>query len=363
MRRRTTLALVAGGAAAAAAGGAIVGGRLRTNRPEHDASNPEGRTMEAENWYLEHKPKIMRQVRFALRHYRRQFVAAYGKEEGEAIASESMQRFEALLPDLPYIGGDENTNTRSLYMTAAWLAMYRSLQARGASVEEAARLIYLGTTSFFNSFPTRWLMRLQGRRLFSRTFQDQRRHAAAISQQRRYPEDWVFEVVEGNGQGLRVRGGLHGVRDRQVPRPRRCAGARPVPVLDRLSPVRRDAPEARPDRDAGPGRAEVRLPDEPGAAGAGRAGVPARLTGSPPPEVTTFGATEAATGRFAPCAAAPSLPSSPALPRPPSRAALSPALGSRGADRRHCRRTRIRSSRCTRPVGGMASWPTGRWAG
>jgi len=53
MRRRTTLALVAGGAAAAAAGGAIVGGRLRNYRPEHDASSPEGGTMEAESWYLE----------------------------------------------------------------------------------------------------------------------------------------------------------------------------------------------------------------------------------------------------------------------------------------------------------------------
>ena len=202
MRRRTTLALVAGGATAAVASGALARGRLGGRGPEHDASSPEGRTMEAESWYLENKPKIMRQVRFALRHYRRQFVAAYGKAEGEAIAGETLQRFEALLADLPYIGGDENSNTRSLYMTAAWLAMYRSLQARGASVEEAARLIYLGAASFSNSFPMPWLMRLQGRRLFSRTFQDQRRHAAAISQQRRYPDDWVFEVVEGNGRGF-----------------------------------------------------------------------------------------------------------------------------------------------------------------
>jgi hypothetical protein len=155
--------------------------------------------METENWYVVNKPKIMRQVRFALPHYRRQFVAAYGKEEGEAIASESMQRFEALLADIPYIGGDENRNTRALYMTAAWLAMYRSLQTRGASVEEAARLIYLGTASFYESVPTRWLMRWQGRRMFSEAFQDQRRRAATISQERRYPDDWVFEVVEGEG--------------------------------------------------------------------------------------------------------------------------------------------------------------------
>ena len=82
MRRRTTLALVAGGATVAAAGGAIVGGRLRNYRPEHDASNPEGRTMEAESWYLENKPKIMRQVRSFLRPFRKPLAAAYGKEGG-----------------------------------------------------------------------------------------------------------------------------------------------------------------------------------------------------------------------------------------------------------------------------------------
>ena len=54
--------------------------------------------------------------------------------------------------------------------------------------------------SFFESFPTRWLMRWQGRRFLSRKRLDQRRHVAAISQERRYPDDWVFEVVEGDGQ-------------------------------------------------------------------------------------------------------------------------------------------------------------------
>jgi hypothetical protein len=191
LRRITIVALVAGGVLATAGFAAFVRGRSGGTRRRQ--------SMDTESWYLQNKPRIMRQVRLALRHYRKQFVETYGKAEGEAIARETLQRFEALLPDIPYIGGDENRNTRALYMTAAWLAMYRSLQARGASVEEAARLIYLGTASFYNSVPTRWLMRWQGRRLLSRTFQDQRRHEAAISQQRRYPEDWVFEVVEGDG--------------------------------------------------------------------------------------------------------------------------------------------------------------------
>jgi hypothetical protein len=160
--------------------------------------------METQNWYLQNRSWIMRQVRFALPHYRKHFAEAYGKAEGEAIARETLERFEVMLPDLPYIGGDENRNTRSLYMTAAWLAMYRSLQARGASVEEAARLIYLGTATFFGSFPTRWLMRWQGRRLLGRKRIEHSKRAAAISQERRYPDDWVFDVVEGDGQTFEV---------------------------------------------------------------------------------------------------------------------------------------------------------------
>lgn len=78
--------------------------------------------------------------------------------------------------------------------------MYRALQARGASIEEAARLIYLGSASFFNSIPTRWLMRWQARRRLTRKGMDERRRAAAISQDRRYPDDWVFDFVESDGR-------------------------------------------------------------------------------------------------------------------------------------------------------------------
>jgi hypothetical protein len=156
--------------------------------------------MEAGNWYLKHKSKIMREVRLYFRSYRKHLAGVYGKPAGEAIASDALERFEVLLPDIPYIGGDENRLTKALYTTAAMLAMYRSLQERGASVEEAARLIYLGTASFYNGLPMRWLMRWGGRRYRGQKRQEQVRHAAAVSQARRYPDDWVFEVVEGDGQ-------------------------------------------------------------------------------------------------------------------------------------------------------------------
>ena len=156
------------------------------------------------NWYLENKPKIMRQVRSYLRPFRKHLAAAYGKEEGEAIVKDAIQRFEAQLPDIPYIGGGENPFTKVLCKVATKLAMYRALRARGASVEEAARLIHLGEVSFYETVPTRWRMRLQGRLFLTQKGMNVWRHVAATSQERRYPEDWVYEVVEGDGQDFGI---------------------------------------------------------------------------------------------------------------------------------------------------------------
>ena len=156
--------------------------------------------MTTENWYLKNKARILREIRFAIPHYKRSIAQAYGKDVAEAVVAETIRRFEALLPEIPYIGGSENILTKNLYLSAAMLAMYQSLQARGKSVEEVAGLIYRGTASFYSGFPFQLLLRFQGRQLLSRKRIAQRKQAAAISQERLYPDDWVFEILEGDGQ-------------------------------------------------------------------------------------------------------------------------------------------------------------------
>jgi pimeloyl-ACP methyl ester carboxylesterase len=157
------------------------------------------RGMAPEKWYLRHRSRITWEIRIAFRHHRNILAGAYGKDEGLAITREAIQRFEALLPDIPYIGGDENPNTQTLYMTAYLLALYQSLRARGETVEGAARLLYQGSLRMMASFPFRLLLRWQGRRLFDRKVIEQRRGRALASQEHRYPDDWVFDFVEGDG--------------------------------------------------------------------------------------------------------------------------------------------------------------------
>ena len=156
--------------------------------------------MATENWYLKNKPRIMREIKLAIPHYRKFIAQAYGKDVAGVVVTETLQRFEALLPEIPYIGGSENILTENLYLSAAMLAMYQSLKARGKSVEEVAGLIYRGTASLYSGFPFQLLLRFQGRQLLTQKRIDQRKRAAMISQKRLYPDDWVFEIVEGDGQ-------------------------------------------------------------------------------------------------------------------------------------------------------------------
>ena len=183
---------------------AWVGGQALPSELRREAApSPEEvermRRLAPENRYVRHKGRLMRLARFYFRPFRKPLIEAYGKAAGEAIARDALGRFEVLLLDIPYIGGGKNAFTITLVKIAAKLAMYRTLRARGASVEEAARLIHLGEVGFYESVPTRWLMRLQGRGFLTQKGVDMWRRIAATSQGRRYPGDWVYEVVEGDG--------------------------------------------------------------------------------------------------------------------------------------------------------------------
>jgi hypothetical protein len=152
------------------------------------------------NYYLDHEKRIMREIKLAIPHYRRFVVEAYGTELADVVIKKTLERFAALLPQIPIIGGDENRLTENLYLSAAMLAFYQALKVHGKSVEDVARLIYQGTASMYASFPFNAMLWWEGRKTFSRKRLDKLRREAAASQERQYPGDWVYNFVPGNGK-------------------------------------------------------------------------------------------------------------------------------------------------------------------
>jgi pimeloyl-ACP methyl ester carboxylesterase len=156
------------------------------------------RANDADNYYLRRREWLLREFDLAVRRTRHVVAARYGVEGADEIIAETRQEYDALIPQLPYIGGKQPL-TQFLISTAWFLALYRVLKRRGRSLDEAGKLCYQLTEALLESFPTA-VGRMIGGRPFSKRYLRKLRKRAAESQERQYPGDYVYNFIEGDGQ-------------------------------------------------------------------------------------------------------------------------------------------------------------------
>jgi hypothetical protein len=125
-------------------------------------------------------------------------VARYGEEEAQSLLQESRRKYEELIPQIPFIG-DRNPMLIFLLPTSRFLAIYRSFQKHGRTVEEAGRLIYEISQAECDAIPGP-VRRLMAALWFSPWFRGRIRRRAEWSLGRRYPGGYMLVYVEGDGQ-------------------------------------------------------------------------------------------------------------------------------------------------------------------
>lgn len=124
----------------------------------------------------------------------------FGKEMAAAIQKDAIQRYETLLPELPFIGGEENLNSENLIVSAYILSTYRVLRERGQDTVQVGRIIY-DSYATATEMPD-WMAGIVGNMKYGEKNQELLRQEAEVSQLRRYPGDWVFTYLEGDGVEL-----------------------------------------------------------------------------------------------------------------------------------------------------------------
>ena len=123
----------------------------------------------------------------------------FNENEVESIISETKREFEDLIPRIPYIGGRKNRLSANLEASAISLALYRVLSRYNLGIEEIGKINYDIVKTSFENAPSLVLRVLKWFRFswFGRRYL---RRIATRTQERRYPDDWVAEFIEGNGQ-------------------------------------------------------------------------------------------------------------------------------------------------------------------
>ena len=115
----------------------------------------------------------------------------YGDAFADIVLRQARERHEALIPDIPYIGGDENPMTRHLIRSTTSLALYLAMKAHGKTAQESGKIIYDAVVERVRHLPP---SDSPGPEEMAK-----KKEEARQSQARRYPGDWVWEFVEGDG--------------------------------------------------------------------------------------------------------------------------------------------------------------------
>jgi hypothetical protein len=150
-----------------------------------------------ETYYVSRKSEFLARFDADALDWRPVIAGRYGDSFAGAVLGEARERFELLIPQIPYIGGDDNHLTGSLLGSARCLVFYQAMKVRGLTAAEVGKVLY-DVAEIQKRRPAppippdQWLS--------PEELMKRRRERAVRSQERRYAEDWVYVFVEGDGE-------------------------------------------------------------------------------------------------------------------------------------------------------------------
>ena len=148
-------------------------------------------------YYLDHEQELLNGFDHEIRNWELFIVLCCGEEVAEVVLSEARQVFKTLIPQIPFIGGDKNHLTGSLIGAVRYLALYKIMKIHGKLTEETGKVLFDAETALIHQptipIPVSELMTAD-------QLMERRRIRAQRSQERHYPEDYVYKFVPGNDE-------------------------------------------------------------------------------------------------------------------------------------------------------------------
>jgi hypothetical protein len=151
-----------------------------------------------ENYYLAHREELLKDFRNTNAGAREYLRAKYGENLARTVCREAAGRFEALLPNLPDVGGARNRVIQDIPIAGWYAAFYGPMKDHGRSAAEVGRLIYDLNQIELGSIPPDQA-RAQGAAQFTPAYIEKLRDFCAWTQKREYPGNWVATFVPGDG--------------------------------------------------------------------------------------------------------------------------------------------------------------------
>ncbi len=150
-------------------------------------------------YYVIRRGKLLRQFDWVFRRIGRELARRYDTEFAQVVIEESRSRFARILPELPYIGGRKNPYTPIIVANGWIISLYQTMKSRGKAVEDVVGVLAKASDALLKSLPA-FLLRATGKLALGGLVKAFVQRSASRSQKRRYSDDFVYRVVEGDGE-------------------------------------------------------------------------------------------------------------------------------------------------------------------
>jgi len=147
-------------------------------------------------YYSARKSQFLDEWEGEARRWHPLLAVGFGETFAAQVLNEARQEFSGLIPEIPYIGGDENHLTGTLVQATGYLAFYQVMRRHGKTAAQTGKILFdaaLAQVGRPQKLPP------PGQMLTQEDLMERRRQRANRSQARRYPADYVYEFVPGDG--------------------------------------------------------------------------------------------------------------------------------------------------------------------
>lgn len=151
-----------------------------------------------EDNYISRKPQLLKSFDKSIARSKQIIISRFGKEQADLLIKECRREYEAIIPQIPFIG-HKSPFLIFLLPTSRYLTIYRQLRRQGLSVEETGQMIYSMGEAELKVIPV-LVRRIIGYVWFSPWFLRRLKKRAIESQERKYPGGYVLNFIEGDGQ-------------------------------------------------------------------------------------------------------------------------------------------------------------------
>ncbi|MBA7610278.1 hypothetical protein ES703_17485 [subsurface metagenome] len=157
-----------------------------------------------EDFYVRKRSKFMKSFDERLTLANEELCTKFDDKKSEELISQMKAEFEKILPDIPYIGGQKNPTTLVLVKCMSDLAIFRTLEKIGFSFREIGEFHYNYVMAAHKL--RKEALEKAGRDPFQYPFDlvymDYQKKLTEETQMKRYPDDWVMDFVEGDGDSF-----------------------------------------------------------------------------------------------------------------------------------------------------------------